>query len=140
MSDIAGTSSRKSSGSASDIVVAVGVVVIIGMLTKRVPAIAARIALIAGFVLIAIGYFVPPFDKMVERMHEFHFLGAVFAFLIAIMLIIGKLTPRKEDFVQEDVKAVDINPWKYAKITSTILIIIVILIYAKFADFSILTK
>jgi len=115
-------------------------VVIIGMLTKRVPAIAARIALIAGFVLIAIGYFVPPFDKMVERMHEFHFLGAVFAFLIAIMLIIGKLTPRKEDFVQEDVKAVDINPWKYAKITGTILIIIVILIYAKFADFSILTK
>ncbi len=73
-------------------------------------------------------------------MHEFHFLGAVFAILIAAMLIIGKIMPRKEDFVQEDVKAVDINPWKYAKLTGAILIIIVILIYAKYADFSILTK
>ena len=115
-------------------------VVIVGMLTKRVPAIAARVALIAGFVLIGIGYFVPPFDKLVEAMHEFHFLGAVFAVLILVMLIIGKIMPRKEDFVQEDVKAVDINPWKYAKLTGLILIIIVILIYAKYADFSILTK
>ena len=115
-------------------------VVIIGMTTKRVPAIAAKIALIAGFVLIGIGYFVHPFDKWVKEMHEFHFLGAVFAVLIVTMLIIGKVMPRKEDFVQLNVKAVDINPWKYAKITGAILILIVILIYAKYADFSILTK
>ncbi len=96
------------------------------------------VALVAGFVLIAVGYFVSPFDKIVEKMHEFHFLGAVFALLIITMLIIGKVMPRKENFVQEDVKAVDMNPWKYAKIAGAILIIIVILIYAKFADFSIL--
>jgi len=83
---------------------------------------------------------VPPFDKMVEKMHEFHFLGIVFAILVVTMLIIGKIMPRKEDFVQEDVKAVDINPWKYAKLTGLILVIIVILIYVKFADFSILAK
>ena len=115
-------------------------VVVIGMLTKRVPAIAARIALLAGFIMIGIGYFISPFDKMVEKMHEFHFLGAVFAVLVLAMLIIGKIMPRKEDFVQEDVKAVDINPWKYAKITGAILVIIVILIYAKYADFSILAN
>ncbi len=113
-------------------------VVIIGMLTKRVPAIAAKIALITGFILIAMGYFVHPFSKWVKEMNEFHFLGLVFAVLVLAMLIIGKLMPRKDDFVQEDVKAVDINPWKYAKITGTILIILVILIYVKYADFSIL--
>ena len=115
-------------------------VVVVGMLTKRVPAIAARIALIAGFILIAVGYFVPPFDKMVGIIHEFHFLGIVFAILVVTMLIIGKIMPRKENFVQEDAKAVDINPWKYAKLTGLILVLIVILIYVKFADFSILAK
>ncbi len=115
-------------------------VVLVGITTKRVPAIAARIGLVAGFIIIAMGYFVPPFDKVVETMHEFHFLGAVFAVIIATMLIIGKVIPRKEDFVQEDVKAVNLNPWKYAKLTGLLLIIIVILIYAKFADFSILTS
>ena len=38
-------------------------VVLVGMTTKRVPAIAAKIGLVAGFVIIAIGYFVPPFDN-----------------------------------------------------------------------------
>jgi len=114
-------------------------VVVIGMTTKRVPAIAAKVGLIAGFILIAAGYFIPYFSNIVDGMHEFHFLGAVFAVLIITMLIIGKVMPRKEDFVQEDAKAVDINPWKYAKLTGLILILIVILIYAKYADFSILT-
>lgn len=34
-------------------------VVIIGMLSKRVPAIAAKVALIIGFAVIAFGYFIP---------------------------------------------------------------------------------
>ena len=113
-------------------------VVLGGMLTKRVPAIAAKIALLAGFVIIATGYFVEPFKTKVTEMHEFHFLGAVFALLIVIMLIIGKLAPRSDDFVQEDVKAVDMNPWKHAKLCGIILCVVVVAIYAIFADFSVL--
>jgi SSS family solute:Na+ symporter len=52
------------------------------------------------------------------------------------MLIIGEIKPRKSEFVQEDVKAVDMTPWKHSKLVGGILILIVLLIYICFADFS----
>lgn len=57
-----------------------------------------------------------------------------------IMLFIGTLKPRETDFVQEDVKAVDMTPWKHGKTVGVILAIIVGLIYVIFADFSALKK
>lgn len=113
-------------------------VVLVGMLTKRVPAFAAKLALVVGFSLIAIGYFVSPFDKIVASMHEFNFLGIVFSWLIILMLVIGELYPRETEFIQEDVGAVDMTPWKFAKPAGLILIAIVFTIYASFADFSVL--
>jgi SSS family solute:Na+ symporter len=54
------------------------------------------------------------------------------------MLIIGMIKPRKEDFIQVDVKAVDMTPWKYAKPVGIILLVLVALIYMSFADFTVL--
>ena len=108
------------------------------MLTKRVPAIAAKIGLIAGFVVIAVGYFVPPFDKVVASLHEFHFLGIVFSWLMILMLVIGEIAPRETEFVQEDVGAVDMKPWRLAKPAGILLIVIVFAIYVTCADFSVL--
>ncbi len=113
-------------------------VVLVGMLSKRVPAKAAKFALIAGFSIIAIGYFVPPFDKIVASMHEFHFLGIVFSWLVILMLVIGELEPRETEFVQEDVGAVNMKPWEHARKAGWALIAIVFLIYISFADFSVL--
>ena len=90
-------------------------IVLIGMLTKRVPAIAAKIGLVVGFAVIAIGYFVSPFDIIVESLHEFHFLGIVFSWLLILMLVIGEIKPRETEFHQEDVGAVDMTPWRFAK-------------------------
>ena len=114
-------------------------VVLIGMLTKRVPAIAAKIGLVAGFTIIATGYFVSPFDKVVESLGEFHFLGIVFAWLLVLMLVIGEVRPRETEFEQEDVGAVDMTPWRFAKPAGLVLIAIVFTIYLSFADFSVLT-
>lgn len=113
-------------------------VVLVGMLSRRVPPRAAKIALIAGFAAIAIGYFVPPFDRIVASMHEFHFLGIVFAYLVIMMLVIGELTPLEQEFVQEDVRAVDMTPWRHAKLSGAILLALVLAIYVVFADFSVL--
>lgn len=113
-------------------------VVLMGMLTKRVPAFAAKVGLIAGFSAIAVGYFVPPFDKVVASMHEFHFLGIVFSWLLILMLIIGEISPRETEFVQVDVGAVDMTPWKFARPAGLLLILIVFTIYITFADFSVL--
>lgn len=113
-------------------------VVLIGMLTKRVPAIAAKIGLVAGFTVIAVGYFVAPFDNVVAQMHEFRFLGLVFSWLLILMLVIGEIQPRETEFEQADVGAVDMTPWRLAKPAGITLIAIVLLIYATFADFSVL--
>ncbi len=113
-------------------------VVLVGMLTRRVPSLAAKVALVVGFLLIALGYFVPPFDGWVAAMHEFHFLGAVFALLVVMMLVIGRVRPRATDFIQDDVRAVDMTPWRHARPVGAVLALIVLLIYAVFADFSVL--
>ncbi len=115
-------------------------VVLIGMLTKRVPSIAAKVGLISGFAVIAIGYFVSPFDTIVASLHEFHFLGIVFSWLMILMLVIGEIAPRETEFVQEDVGAVDMTPWRLAKPAGIILILIVFTIYITFANFSVLAS
>ena len=113
-------------------------VVLVGMLSKRVPSIAAKIGLVFGFVVISVGYFVSPFDTIVASLHDFHFLGLVFSWLVILMLIIGELKPRKTEWVQQEARAVDMTPYKYANLAGLVLVAIVVLIYVTFADFSVL--
>lgn len=115
-------------------------VVLVGMVTKRVPPLAAKIALVAGFATILTGYFVPPFDTVVASLHDFHFLGLVFSWLVILMLVIGELRPRETEFVQQDAGAVDMTPWRYARPAGLVLIAIVFTIYACLADFSVLVE
>ena len=113
-------------------------VVVVGMLTRRVPPVAAKAALVAGFAVIALGYFVPPFTLIVESMHDFHFLGIVFSYLVVMMLVIGELKPLPNEWVQLDAGAVDMTPWPRVRTMGVVLIAIVIAIYIGFADFSVL--
>lgn len=113
-------------------------VVLVGMLTRRVPPLAAKVGLITGFTVIAVGYFVPPFDKLVASLHEYHFLGIVFAYLVIMMLMIGEMKPLPEEYTQLDANAVDMTPWKHAKLAGMVLVAIVLLIYVIFADASVL--
>lgn len=111
-------------------------VVAVGMLTKRVPAKAAKFALIAGIVLIATGYFLPPFNRIQNVMSEYHFVAIILLILVAAMLIIGKVSPRKTDYFPQDAKATDLTPWAGAKYAGAVLLVAVFVIYAMFADFS----
>jgi len=75
---------------------------------------------------------------LTSHIHNFHFLGVVFALLVALMLAIGFIKPRQTPWVQEDAKAIDMTPWRHAVTASVILVLIVLAIYAVFADFSVL--
>lgn len=118
-------------------------VVLVGMLTRRVPAIAANVALIVGVVAIAIGYFVEgPATWISETMQEFHFLGVVFVSLIALMLVIGWILPREPEgprtgSVTADLHGtagpIDMTPWPYAIPAGIALVAIVVSIYLGFA-------
>ena len=113
-------------------------VVLVGMLTRRVPAMAANAGLLVGISAIAIGYFVHPFPLIVNSIHDFHFLGLVFAWLVIMMLVIGEIRPRESEFEQQDVGAVDMTPWPLARPAGYVLIGLIVTIYATFADFSVL--
>jgi len=113
-------------------------VVVVGMVTRRVPALAAKAALVTGLIAIAVGYFVPPFDAIVAQMHEFHFLGLVFSYLVIFMLIVGEVRPRATPWEQADVKAVDMTPWPHARLVGVVLVLAVLALYAVFADTSVL--
>ena len=101
---------------------------------------AAKISLVAGFVIIACGYFIPPLAIIVASMHEFHFLGLVFAYLVITMLVIGELYPRQDTGTVQGTNAVDMTPWRHARLAGLVLIGIVITIYVLFADVSVLSR
>ncbi|MFK8059449.1 MAG: solute:sodium symporter family transporter [Polaribacter sp.] len=121
-------------------------IVVVGYLTKYVPAIAAKVGLISGVVLYSISQFLikPTFDviEIVDGVevvtgnsypHFLHIMAILFVLNIIIMLIIGKLNPRKEAYVQFNSKEVDITPWKYLKPVGGLVCVIVIAIYVYFA-------
>lgn len=119
-------------------------VVLIGMLTRYVPAVAANTALVLGFAAIVVGYFVPGVSGHIgagdDQLHDFHFLGAVFASLILLMLLIGRLSPRDQAWEQEYSGDVDLTPWRLAKPVGIALIAFVLAVYMYFADFSVLSS
>lgn len=119
-------------------------VVVVGLLFRRVPAIAGKIGLLGSFLLIAIVYFVPFEDfapslaEKIAALHTFHFLGGVFLLSVVTMLIIGLIAPRSEPWVQQPTGEVDLTPWKWAVPSGITLLVAVIAIYAWFADFAVL--
>ncbi|TDB58590.1 solute:sodium symporter family transporter [Photorhabdus khanii] len=84
-------------------------VVLVGLLTKRVPPIAAKLGLLFGMSAYIICNFILKID-----LHFFHLVGILFALNVIFMLAIGHFFPAKpfEDVYTEQV---DITPWSMVK-------------------------
>ena len=110
-------------------------VVVVGLLTRRVPAVAGTVGLIAGVVIIALGYFLPAAINPIIQLgiHEFHFIFYVFILLVGVMLLIGVISPRATAWKLETDTPIDMTPWKNAKWASLALVVAVIAIYVAFA-------
>ena len=122
-------------------------IILMGLLNKKVPAAAANFVLAAGLIVISLVYFVLPalpnggIDVIGFCRGNFYFLGIVFVLLMAVMEIWSIVAPRSEGaWVQQDVGAVSLTPWRWAVPVGIALLIVVILNYAVFADFSVLCK
>ncbi len=103
-------------------------IIIVGYLTKRVPAIAAKIAIISGVVLYSISQFIlKPYVVGAEQYpHFLHVMAILFVLNVLIMLIIGKLYPRDVPYQQAFSEQVDITPWRYTKLAGLFICVIVI--------------
>ena len=108
-------------------------IVIVGFTTKFVPAKAAKIGLISGVVLYSISQFIikPMYGDSYP--HFLHIMAILFVLNTIIMLIIGKMYPRKEAYIQRYTEDVDITPWKLLKPMGIVICVIVIGIYIYFA-------
>ena len=116
-------------------------VVLVGLLGRRVPPAAAKFGLVGGVVFIALAYFAFPamgLDLRVVCGGNYHFLGIVFAALIAIMLLWGVVAPRQEAWVQQDTHDVDLTPWRWTIPACVALVVLVLAIYGSFANFAVL--
>ena len=107
-------------------------IILVGYLTKYVPALAAKVAMGSGVILYSISQFVLK-DYVIENggtyPHFLHIMAILFLFNVGIMLLIGKLTPREVAYEQAYTEQVDITPWKHVKVMGAIVIIIVISTY-----------
>lgn len=131
-------------------------IIVVGYLTKRVPALAAKVAMGLGVVLYSISQFVlkpsmaakavaaaeasgiTDLDKLaeIEKLaypHFLHVMAILFVMNVIIMLVIGKLKPRETDFVLPYTEEVSIEPYKFLVPVGASICAIVIGIYWYFA-------
>ena len=104
-------------------------VVLVGMLTTRVPALAVKVAI--GFHLIAYALLQFVF-KDVVNIHFLHLYAILFASEVAILLLIGHLRPAQVRSTASSAP-VDMTPWVFAKACSFSLFSCVVLLYMIFS-------
>lgn len=103
-------------------------IMIVGLLTKRVPALAANVVVIVEPII----YIVVNFFMDVD-IHFLHLMAILSIGSIATMLIIGKIVPRETDFVEKDESPVDMTPWRGTKIACVLVCLVCLSTFVIFA-------
>ena len=127
-------------------------IIVVGYLTKRVPAIAAKIAVFSGVILYSISQFILKpnviasakagitdadqlsFIEKTAYPHFLHVMAILFLCNVLIMLIIGRFKPREIPYKLVDSNEVDTSPWKWVYHSGIAVIITVIIVYIYFAN------
>lgn len=118
-------------------------VIMLGFLTKKVSARAAKIGLLGGPVVFYL--LTGIFNEQVQRflmgvfhtpyeIHFLHMLAFVFLLTVAVMLIVSAFYPAGKIYVPKYTHDVDITPWKYAKRTGVIISVITVMFYILLAQ------
>ena len=116
-------------------------IVFMGYVTKRVPAMAAKVSLAFFVAAYGIVQFTPasmhdylgPLKPLAE-LHFFHQLAVLFVACCLIMLVIGKARPLDTDFVLPVNEAMDITPWEFRFEASAVILYMVLGAYITFSD------
>ncbi|MEO0571886.1 MAG: solute:sodium symporter family transporter [Bacteroidota bacterium] len=127
-------------------------VVLVGIYTKKVPALGAKIVLTAGVVMYLISQFVISpimvdaalaeaavngitdtkqlaIIKAKAYPHFLHIMGILFVINLGIMLFMARIRPKTTPYEPMITKEIDITPWKHALLAGIIITIIVLSTY-----------
>ncbi|MCY7921593.1 solute:sodium symporter family transporter [Bacillus spizizenii] len=105
--------------------------VVVGFFTKKVPALAVKIAIPAHIVLYGLS------KVYLGHIHFLYILAVLFPFSVAVMLLTGRLYPRETDYKLDHNPQVDVTPWKHVKLASCIILILVAATYLLFSPWGI---
>lgn len=103
-------------------------VVLVGLMTKRVPALAAKLGLLFGMAAYIICNFI-----LKINIHFFHLVGILFILNVAFMLVIGYFFPAKP-YEAEYTKQVDITPWIMVKPVAMLIVLGSVSMYVFLAE------
>jgi SSS family solute:Na+ symporter len=110
-------------------------IMVVGLLTKRVPPLAAKIGIIFFVTVYAATQFV--FDT---GLHYLHVLAILFVTVSAMMLLIGRLRPLSEVYALPGQAAVNIAPWKNRYVCYGLLLIVMVGMFVLFSPAGIAGK
>ena len=112
---------------------------LLGILTKRIPAMAAKVGMITGmgayafFTFINIKDVLPFFANTDGDLHWLHGYFISFALSILVMVLLGYFYPKSDEEIEisekKDPAPVDMAPWKSAKKVSAGIIFMTMIIY-----------
>ncbi|MDF1752617.1 MAG: solute:sodium symporter family transporter [Verrucomicrobiales bacterium] len=108
-------------------------IILVGFFNRTSNGTAAFISAAVGLVIMLWGTFWD--NGLTGRVFGsgFHFMGAVFVFLVVLQIALGMKMKRSEPYVQKDAGIVDLTPWKPAKLAGGIMIGIVLILYLALA-------
>ena len=105
-------------------------IVIVGLFTKRVPGLGAKVAIV--FHIITYGLLQFAFKDLVD-IHFLHLYAILFIAEILIMLVIGHMKPLETPWKFERKEAVSLAPWAYALPASITLFSCIAALYVLFS-------
>ena len=105
-------------------------IVIVGLFTKRVPGLGAKVAIV--FHIITYGLLQFAFKDLVD-IHFLHLYAILFIAEILIMLVIGHMKPLETPWKFERKEAVSLVPWAYALPASITLFSCIAALYVLFS-------
>ncbi|QHS59672.1 solute:sodium symporter family transporter [Chitinophaga agri] len=103
-------------------------ILIMGLLHKRMPAIAAKIGLTFFIVTYSVS------QLLVDTgLHFLHVLAVLFVLTVILMIIVAAFYPRKEPFVQQWNNVVDLQPWKRRHVYTALLLLGMVALFVIFS-------
>ncbi len=106
------------------------VIVIVGLFTARVPALAAKLVIIFHVITYALLRFV--YDDVIT-LHFIHQYAVLFVIEVGIMLACGALAPRATAWTFTRNEQVDLTPWPYARPLAITLFSCMVALYLLFS-------
>ncbi len=106
------------------------VLVIVGLFTKRVPPIGAKIVIIMHIILYTLFQFI--FKDYLD-IHFLHLYAILFGLEVAVMLVAGYSNPLQTPWAYSHRKVVDLTPWKYVIPLSITLFSAIVFLYLLFS-------